>query len=111
MRFRSRFAWIPAFAGMTVLFVAAQSQHPLDPLTESEIDAAAKTIAASGRMAPDSLFSTIILHEPSKDEVRRFAPGTPLRRQAFAVVYDWRADRTSEAIVELGERKVLSWKD
>ena len=91
--------------------VRAQSQHPLDPLTEVEIESAAKTIAASGRMAPDSLFSTIILHEPSKDEVRRFAPGTPLRRQAFAVVYDWRADRTSEAIVELGERKVLSWKE
>jgi Cu2+-containing amine oxidase len=114
MKTRSRFAWIPACAGMTMfaaMTVFAQSQHPLDPLTEVEIESAAKTIATSGRMAPDSLFSTIILLEPSKEEVRRFVASAPLKRQAFAVVYDWRADRTSEAIVDLAQRSVVSWKD
>jgi primary-amine oxidase len=102
---------VACFLLAVALPARAQSQHPLDPLTESEIEAAAKTVAASGRMAPDSLFSTIILQEPSKEEVRRFVPGAPLRRQAFVVVYDWRADRTSEAIVDLGQRAVASWKD
>jgi primary-amine oxidase len=90
---------------------ADQPQHPLDPLTESEIQAAASILGESGRTPKEALYSTIVLHEPPKDEVRRFTAGSPMRREAFAVIYDWAADRTSEAIVDLGQRKVISWKD
>ena len=103
--------FILLFAAALVVAAVDQPRHPLDPLTATEIESAAKIVKASGRMAADALFSTIILDEPSKEDVRRFAPGAPIKRLAFVVVYDWRGDRTSEAIVDLGGRSVVSWKD
>lgn len=90
---------------------AEEPRHPLDPLTGAEIESAAAIARASGRMAADALFSTVVLEEPSKEAVRRFAPGAAMRREAFVVVYDWRRDRTSEAIVDLSGKSVVSWND
>ena len=90
---------------------SGDARHPLDPLTAEEIESAAATLVASGRVPQGALFSTIILHEPSKDDVRRFAPGMPMRREAFAVVYDWATNSTYEAVVSLADRSVVSWSE
>src|SRR5712691_11527720 len=89
----------------------AQAQHPLDPLTAAEIESASAALVASGRVPQGALVSTIILREPAKDDVRRFAPGAPMRREAFAVLYDWAANRTFEAVVDLAERRVVAWAE
>lgn len=108
--------WMPATAtGPTIAAASAASQaparHPLDPLTAAEIETASTLLAASGKVPQGALFPTIVLHEPSKDEVRGFVPGAPIRREAFAVVFDWAANRTYEAVVDLVNGRVVSWAE
>ena len=53
--------------------------HPLDPLTAKEITVAADTLKALEAFPKDALFSTIVLHEPPKQEVLDFKPGSVFR--------------------------------
>jgi len=85
--------------------------HPLDPLSASEITAAADTLRAYEAFPKDALFSTIVLNEPPKQEVLEFKPGAPFRREASAVVMDPTNSRVFEAIVDLKGNRVASWKD
>jgi primary-amine oxidase len=50
------------------------------------------------------------LHEPPKDEVLAFRPGQTVPRQAFVIVLDRPANTTHEAVVDLPERRIVSWK-
>ena len=65
-----------------------QQQHPLDPLTATEIDAVAGALRASSQFPADGLFSMLTLKEPLKTAVLAFAPGASISRQAFAVILD-----------------------
>ena len=80
--------------------------NPLAPLTAEEIRTAARAVRESGRMPGGALFSTIVLDEPPKDAVLE---GRATPRRALAVIYDYRANQTVEAIVDLGARRVASW--
>src|SRR5215475_10620552 len=93
----------PLYAG------TADSLHPLDPLTENEIKAAADTLKAYGAFPKEALFSTIVLQEPPKQEVLEFKPGMPFRREAFAVVMDRVNNRVFETTVDLKASRVASW--
>src|SRR5439155_5241878 len=42
--------------------------------------------------------------------VSKFKPGSAMRREAFAVVYERASNETFEAIVDLKNTRVLSWK-
>ena len=86
-------------------------QHPLDPLTEAEINAAAKVLSAAPEFPADALFATIVLKEPAKTDVLRYTPGQPIVRQAFAVMLDRRRNRTFEAVVDLQTSRVASWTE
>src|SRR5215510_10022138 len=86
------------------------SLHPLDPLSENEIKAAAITLKAYAAFPKEALFSTIVLNEPPKKEVLEFKPGMPFRRDAFAVVMDRVNNRVFEAIVDLKGSRIASWK-
>jgi primary-amine oxidase len=99
------------FLLLPLLAAPAQPAHPLDPLSAEEIAATTRIIRASPGFSPGSLFSTIVLHEPSKEEVRGYAPGASFRREAFAIVMDRPQDRTFEAIVDLRAERLLSWKE
>jgi primary-amine oxidase len=85
--------------------------HPLDPLSKEEIAAAAQTLKASGKVTEAGRFATIVLREPPKAEVLNFKPGAPMRREAFAVVYERASNKTFEAVVDLKNRSVQSWKE
>jgi primary-amine oxidase len=87
----------------------AAAAHPLDPLTASEIAAAVRLLRASADVPAQAFFPTIALHEPAKAAVRAFTPGTPIRRQVFVVVFDRPSNRTFEAIVDLRDRRVVSF--
>lgn len=89
----------------------ADFAHPLDPLTKEEITLAAQILKQHGKTTEASRFSTIILREPPKAEVLDFKPGAPFRREAFAVVYERTANKTFEAVVDLRNKTILSWKE
>jgi primary-amine oxidase len=84
--------------------------HPLDSLSKKEILATVEVLRASGKTTDTSRYSLITLHEPPKNEVLRFQPGTPFGRESFAVVYERATNQTSEAIVDLQKQSLLSWK-
>jgi primary-amine oxidase len=84
--------------------------HPLDSLSKKEILETVEVLRASGKATDTSRYSLITLHEPPKNDVLQFQPGTPFRRESFAVVYERATNQTSEAIVDLQKRSLLSWK-
>jgi primary-amine oxidase len=94
----------------TVLAAAALAQpvHPLAPLSAEEIRLAAQIFRDSGRMPAGARFAELKLEEPPKDAVLR---GAAVPRQAFAVIYDYRANRTFEGIATLASRQVGTWRE
>lgn len=85
----------------------ATALHPLEPLSEVEIAAAAALVRA--KMPGESLrFEMIQLHEPSKAVVRAFAPGDPIRREASVNVYKMGEIGVRSFIVSLGDEEVLN---
>jgi primary-amine oxidase len=89
---------------------AADIAHPLDPLTDEEMALAVKLLADAGKLPDPPLLPVLVLNEPPKDEVLRYRPGAPFRREAFAVVLDRPHNRTYEAILDLRAKQVRSWK-
>ena len=84
--------------------------HPLDPLTSAEIIEAASILRSQRQLGPRVRFETIVLGEPDKDLVRKFAPGDPIPREAFLVILDNDSESTYEATVSLDEGMVTSWR-
>jgi primary-amine oxidase len=84
--------------------------HPLDPLGKEEIVAAVQALKSAGKLTDGMRFPIITLHEPPKAEVLGLQPGASMRREAFAVLMDRAANRTYEAVVDIANRHVLSWK-
>ncbi len=87
----------------------AQPQHPLDPLSQSEMEAMVGILRDSGKLTESSRFPIITLHEPSKAVVRAFKAGDPIERRAFAVILDRAQNKTYEAVIDLNNRKLSRW--
>jgi primary-amine oxidase len=85
--------------------------HPLDPLSKDELATATAVLRDASKAGESSRFVLIHLHEPPKKDVLAHRPGAAVPRQAFAVLYDWASNTTSEAVVDLGGKKLLSWKN
>ncbi len=81
---------------------------PLDPLSPEEIATTAKVLRNSGVFSADTLFPLIVLQEPPKDEVRSGHWQSP--RRAFAVILDRKRNETSEAVIDLSEQSMESWR-
>ncbi len=90
---------------------AHRASHPLDPLSKDELASTVAVLRDAGKVADSTRFVNIHLHEPPKEKVLAFRPGQTLPRQAFAILYDWASNTTSEAVVDLDANKLLSWKD
>jgi primary-amine oxidase len=86
-------------------------RHPLDPLDKDELVTTVAVLKDAGKVADTTRFVLIHLHEPPKERVLAHGPGDVLSRQAFAVLYDWATNTTSEAVVDLKAKKFVSWKD
>src|ERR1700719_888162 len=84
-------------------------KHPLDGLTATEFWAVYDAIKTAGHADARTRYPFITLHEPPKDEVLRWKPGQPFRREALVVVKE--GPHTFEAIVDVAARKVTSWKE
>ena len=84
-------------------------QHPLDALKPIEYTAVVEILANAKKTTASSLFATIRLEEPSKDDVLKWSAGQPLPRRARAVVRE--GAQTFVAIVDLAERTVVSFEE
>lgn len=97
--------------GQAVADDGKKSAHPLDPLSRDEIAAAVQVLKSSGKATDASRFPIITLHEPPKQEVWNFKPGDNVGRHAFVVVYERAANKTFEAVVDLNNKSLASWKE
>jgi len=89
----------------------ALAQHPLDPLSAAEIEAAAAVVSAAPGFPDGGKFATLVLKEPLKSEVLAYTPGATVARQAFAIVLDRRHSRTFEAVADVKARRLVSWTE
>lgn len=97
-------------AGLLALPVRA-ANHPLEPLDAAEMQKAVDVLKAEGKLAEGVKFPSLALNEPPKAEVLAWKLGQPFRREAFAVLYDGKASKTYEAVVDLKADKVASFKE
>ncbi len=65
---------------------AAAPQHPLEGLTSGEYWAVHEVLQASGKMTPDTLVMSLLLHEPAKEKVLAWKAGDPFTREADVVL-------------------------
>jgi primary-amine oxidase len=81
--------------------------HPMDALTNEEVQAVSKILRDAGHIDDSSLFGALTLLEPSKEIVNAWTEDKPSPpRQAFAVIR--RDGKTFEAQVDITGAKVLS---
>ncbi len=81
---------------------------PLDPLTPDEIGKAVSVLHDAGMFSPDVLYPIIVLQEPAKAAIDRGYDAGP--RRAFAVILDQQRTRTSEAVVDVDDKVLESWR-
>ena len=91
------------------LAAGADFRHPMDALTGDEYWAVVETMKASGKLDAASRYAGVSLHEPPKAEVLRWKRGDPFRREALAIIKQGR--QTFEALVDVSNRKLISWKE
>ncbi|MBE8988907.1 primary-amine oxidase [Nostoc sp. LEGE 12450] len=85
--------------------------HPLASLTEAEISTAVSVIQKEKTLSEMAAFPLIALQEPDKEEVLKFTPGKAFARKAFLVIYERSQNKTYEAIVDLKNTTLNSWKE
>ncbi len=85
--------------------------HPLDPLSNDEIQLALEILKKADLVTPETLFPYLMLNEPSKKEVLAFKEGTRFRREAFAELFDRKKSKLLEVIVDLTAKKIKSKKE
>src|SRR2546426_39153 len=88
-----------------------QPAHPLASLTAAEIETAVSVLRADDRLTNAAPFAYFRLDEPPKAEVATFADGDPLERRVRVVIVPGPAADVVEAVVDVGARAVLSWRE
>ncbi|MCB8836290.1 primary-amine oxidase [Aurantimonas sp. VKM B-3413] len=84
--------------------------HPLDPLTLEEIKAAVDIVRFEKQLGEKVRFPMVRLEEPTKEELKARSNGKAVPREAFVLSLDLLSGESTEAIVDLGERKITSFE-
>ena len=92
-------ALVLAFVLVAAPPLRAAVVHPMDPLEDFEIMAAADVLQGAGAALPTAIFQSIDLREPAKDVVLGFHAGDPLTRAA--TVYFRQNKKSYRSIVNL----------
>jgi primary-amine oxidase len=105
-----------AFACLGSLLVALPGaalppavHHPLDALTPAEYWVVYKTLRDAGHTEEKTIFSSVLLHEPLKQDVLDWKPGSPIERKADVVLYD--KGHSYAALVNISTAKVESFEE
>ena len=86
---------------------ALAGEHPLDPLTEKEIDVAVNALWKAGRVDRSSRFAIVRLAEPDKQQILKWTASDPVTRRVFAALRHER--QLIETIVDVRTREIVSW--
>ena len=89
----------------------ANTSHPLDPLSESEVALAAEILRTSKQLGPNTRFTHVQLQEPAKADVLGWRPNSGISRRAEATLFDCKTGATHIATVDLGTRTVVTWRE
>lgn len=100
---------VTARPGTSQVGSSSAPAHPLDGLSGVELTTIAEVLKASGRVDADARYPVVNLLEPPKSEVLNWKAGDSLRREAFVLVKQ--GARTFEAVVDLSNRAVTSWRE
>lgn len=84
--------------------------HPLNPLSLEEIGTAVRILKTAKNLGADHRFAMLRLEEPAKADLAAAEKGATLPRLAFAVVLNRRSGETSEAVVDIRQNAVVSYK-
>ena len=98
-------------ARFEVLDLQRTATHPLDPLTRAEIRTFFEVVGSYDAIPAHAYFPIVTLHEPPKADVLAWSEGSPFPRAGFANVYDHRANRLFEVVVDVRAGRVLSWTE
>jgi primary-amine oxidase len=82
------------------------TQHPLDPLSPSEIETAVNVVKSSDKYTDQMRFAVIELKEPDKKDV--FEMNQNIRSAEF-MAYDWKTNTGAEIVVDISNKKVKTW--
>jgi primary-amine oxidase len=88
----------------------ATVDHPLEPLSPSEVAAAVALVKQAKSLSKGVRFMTVTLQEPPKSVVFNFKPGDAIDRQAYLVLLDNTTGQTSELVVSVTHQLLLSEK-
>ena len=105
---------LPLLLGCAILAslpgrLPAQTPHPLDPPSWQEYWTTLEVLREAGRLTDSTTFSLVLLHPADKAEVWAWEPGAPVSRALEVVTRT--AGVTAEAVVDVVERRVLSWTE
>jgi primary-amine oxidase len=84
--------------------------HPLDPLSEMEIERAVAIIRAERDLPQSARISTVVLNEPPKEVVLGYEAGDAIDREAFVVILDRTDGTTYEAVVSTTAGELRLWR-
>lgn len=86
------------------------ADHPLDPLTEEEIEQTTEILTEQRDLGDEFGFYSYQPVEPAKDEIEDRSESGRVDREVFAVLRNYEEKETYEAIVSLTEAEVISWE-
>ncbi len=94
------------------MVTATNTRHPFAPLTPEEIETAVAIIRAGQASSEHMRFVMVHLHEPPPQVALSYRPGDSVPREIFFSLLDKTPGQSGayEAIVNLTEGKVSSWK-
>jgi primary-amine oxidase len=91
--------------------VPSVAPHPLEPLSEEEVAAAAAAVRKHEDFADGSVFVFTSLREPAKPAIDEYERDSRLPpREASLVLYDGSRRQIIEAAVSLADGTVISWR-
>ena len=83
--------------------------HPLEPLSNTEIEAAVSIVKADPRVTDTFRFVTVVLNEPTKDIVLNYEGAGEIEREAQVILLDRASALCVEALVSLTRSDITSW--
>lgn len=105
-------ALLVAAATLVLAGPVTAQQHPLDPLTQPEVETTVAVLKREGKLDDKARLPMLVLQEPPKAQVLAWKKGDPLPRQAFVVVMDRTNSKVYEAVVDVtGGGKLVAYTE